>query len=186
MFRERLKLIREKENLTQLEIAKKLNISVSTYNAYETGKQYPKIDVLKSFCEAFNVSSDWLLGLKKQSAESDSLLTKSDVLKLLFKLEDSEIPVRSFPLYYAGGVRQQLVSFISDDLDNYFIEKLNTYRTLKETINKGELSEDVLESWVDNLLKDETEIDYFLEEALADDVISYLDDYECDITGMLA
>lgn len=62
MLYERLKEIRERAGLSQIEIAKTLGISTTTYNAYENGRQLPRTDTIISICEEFNVSADWLLG----------------------------------------------------------------------------------------------------------------------------
>ncbi len=65
IFGIRLKECREKLGLSQSEVATLINIANSSYSAYETGKQNPKINVLSRICKELDVSSDWLLGLKE-------------------------------------------------------------------------------------------------------------------------
>ena len=63
-FAERLKELRIEKGLTQIELAKQLNLDKSTIAKYETYKIEPSITMLKQFCKFFNVSADYLLGLE--------------------------------------------------------------------------------------------------------------------------
>lgn len=60
---ERIKEIRETNNLTQAEIANKLGISVSGYRKIEYGERDPNIDLIRDLSNMFNISSDYILGL---------------------------------------------------------------------------------------------------------------------------
>lgn len=61
-FAERLKLLRKELNLTQEELAIKLNRTRSTIAGYETERKQPDYDTLKFIADFFNVSTDYLLG----------------------------------------------------------------------------------------------------------------------------
>ena len=63
LFCERLKEIRKNENLSQKEVANKLEISVSCYAGYEQGYRQPDLALLRKICLLFSISSDYLLGL---------------------------------------------------------------------------------------------------------------------------
>ncbi len=58
----RIKELREEKNISQLELAKKLNLTQQSISLYEKGDREPSIDVLKSIANFFNVSLDYLLG----------------------------------------------------------------------------------------------------------------------------
>ncbi len=66
----RLKIIREKRELTQRALAKELKISKSYYNYFETGERIIPIKRLNDFCNYFNVSFDYVLGLDDKSIVS--------------------------------------------------------------------------------------------------------------------
>lgn len=51
-----IKKLREKNNLTQLELAKKLCVSDKTISKWETGKGYPDISLLEPIAKVFRVS----------------------------------------------------------------------------------------------------------------------------------
>ena len=61
-FGEILKKIREDNNLTQEELAKKVNTSRSNIANYENNKNKPSVEVLEKLSLLFNVSIDYLLG----------------------------------------------------------------------------------------------------------------------------
>ncbi|MCL2176938.1 MAG: helix-turn-helix domain-containing protein [Firmicutes bacterium] len=65
IFRERLKAIREKNNLTQKQLAKALGIKTSEIEMYESGKREPRIFRLIQLCDYFGVTTDYLAGTKK-------------------------------------------------------------------------------------------------------------------------
>ena len=61
----RLKEIRQKQNLTQRQIAQKLKISKSYYNYFETGERIIPVTRLNEYCNKFNVSFDYVLGFQE-------------------------------------------------------------------------------------------------------------------------
>lgn len=63
-FAERLRLVLKVNNLTQVELAKKINMSQGVVNNYCTGKREPTLDGLIAISKALNESVDYLLGLE--------------------------------------------------------------------------------------------------------------------------
>ena len=61
-FNERLKRIRKVRGLTQKQLAKKANISVSLITYYETQNGTPSLVNLENLCKALSVSATDLLG----------------------------------------------------------------------------------------------------------------------------
>ncbi len=62
MFSSRLKYLREKKDLSQLELGKILNLTQQTINNYENGKREPNQEILQKIADYFKVSVDYLLG----------------------------------------------------------------------------------------------------------------------------
>lgn len=58
----RIKKLREKNNLNQLELSKILNISNTTLSQYEAGNRTPNDEIKEKVADYFNVSVDYLLG----------------------------------------------------------------------------------------------------------------------------
>lgn len=63
-FAERLRLVLKVNNITQVELAKRINMSQGIVNNYCTGKREPTLDGLILISKALNESVDYLLGLE--------------------------------------------------------------------------------------------------------------------------
>ena len=59
-----IKQLRQKMGLTQVELAKELNISQGSLSSYETGRNAIDNDMLVRFARYFGVTVDELLGVK--------------------------------------------------------------------------------------------------------------------------
>ena len=57
----RLKELRKQKKLTQAELAKKLNVAVSTYSGYELETSEPSIQILKTLSQIYNVPIDYIV-----------------------------------------------------------------------------------------------------------------------------
>ena len=56
------KKIRIKRNITQVDLAKQIDVKQETISAYESGKAYPSADALVKIADYLNTSTDYLLG----------------------------------------------------------------------------------------------------------------------------
>lgn len=57
-----LKLLRQKKNLTQIEVANQLGITQTAYSRYESGARQPDIETLKRLASFYEVTVDQILG----------------------------------------------------------------------------------------------------------------------------
>lgn len=57
----KLRLLRERDNLSREQLAKELSISYSTLSKYETNERQPDLTTLKNIANYFKVSIDYLL-----------------------------------------------------------------------------------------------------------------------------
>lgn len=65
MFSENLISLRKLKNISQKELAEKLNVSRQTISKWETGESLPNIEKTKILAELFNVSIDDLVNFEK-------------------------------------------------------------------------------------------------------------------------
>lgn len=81
----RLRELRNKSNLTQNEIATKLNVSGQTILNWENGIYEPKINQLIQLADLFNVTVDYLIERKTTTNKVD------DICKELEKIDKDEL-----------------------------------------------------------------------------------------------
>ncbi len=62
---QKIKELRKEKGLTQIQLAEKLNVNKSTIAKYETDKIEPSLLLLKQIAIFFDVSADYLLGIKE-------------------------------------------------------------------------------------------------------------------------
>lgn len=79
MFSEKLKQLREKNNMTQDDLAKLLHVSRSTIAGYETKGKNPDYEKLRWLCNYFNVTSDFFLDITPNNkSETTKIITLPD------------------------------------------------------------------------------------------------------------
>ncbi len=73
----RIKRLREKKNLNQLEFSKILNISNTTLSQYEAGNRTPSDEIKEKVADYFDVSVDYLLG-RTEKCNSEAKGSKNE------------------------------------------------------------------------------------------------------------
>lgn len=68
-FGARIKIMRGLLNLTQADLADKLEVTPAAVVAYEKGKREPNFKNLLTLSQALNVTTDWLLGAPPPKSE---------------------------------------------------------------------------------------------------------------------
>lgn len=82
MVAERIKSLREQNGMTQAALARKLNVTRSSVNAWEMGIAVPSTAILIEIAQLFHVSTDFLLGLQDTATLDVSELNDSEILLL--------------------------------------------------------------------------------------------------------
>lgn len=68
MYSQRIKYLRERKGLKQLDIARLLQTTQQQYSRYENGTEMP-YELLKRLALFYNVSIDYILGLSDEKKE---------------------------------------------------------------------------------------------------------------------
>lgn len=79
MIADRIKALREQQNMTQSSLAKQLGITRSSVNAWEMGISVPSTQYIVELAHIFHVSTDYLLGVNTTSTINVSGLSDKDV-----------------------------------------------------------------------------------------------------------
>ena len=69
MVAEKIKALRESNNMTQNDVAKRLGITRSSVNAWEMGISVPSTMYIVELAQLFSVSTDYLLGLDHKAVQ---------------------------------------------------------------------------------------------------------------------
>lgn len=85
MIAERIKTIREKNNMTQSDLAKRLGITRSSVNAWEQGISVPSTQYIIELARLFKVSTDYLLDVDSSAPLNTSGLSDQDIY-ILYEL----------------------------------------------------------------------------------------------------
>lgn len=85
MIADRIKELRQQVGLTQSDLAKKLNITRSSVNAWEMGISVPSTQYVVELAAIFHVSTDYLLGSATDRVINIASLTEEQS-KILFAL----------------------------------------------------------------------------------------------------
>lgn len=75
----KLSSMREKRNLTQMQVAKQIGVSKSMISSYEVGSRKPSLEKLSKLADTFSVSTDYLLGREATPGIDVSKLTDSQI-----------------------------------------------------------------------------------------------------------
>ena len=137
-FGNRIKALRRKMNLTQEELAERLNVSYQTISKWETNASLPDITMFPILANFFGVTTDELLGvdLAKKHAKIDEIIAEYDRLSNLGKEKEKfDFICRAYRAYPNDErILQKYIWMLY--YDPYFWEK---HWDLKE---KGQLTPD--------------------------------------------
>jgi transcriptional regulator with XRE-family HTH domain len=78
MVSDKIKFLRDKNNMTQTDLAKKLNLTRSSVNSWEQGLNVPSTPLIVELARLFQVSTDYLLGVDNTSSLDTSGLSEAD------------------------------------------------------------------------------------------------------------
>lgn len=72
-YYEKIRALREDNDLSQEELSKIFNISQQTLSQYETNRRSLPIEMLIKYVEFFNVSADYILGIDKTKKSKNNI-----------------------------------------------------------------------------------------------------------------
>lgn len=129
VFGGKMLYLRQKNNLTQEDLADKLEVSRQTVSKWESGATYPEIEKLVQISELYGVSIDFLLKDAKTSKDIEEERLERVVLRFLGSAQDME------------DISEQLIDIMKDGVideqERIEMERINgELDTIIENINK--------------------------------------------------
>lgn len=79
MVADKIKCLREQNEMTQAALAKRLGITRSSVNAWEMGISVPSTQYIVELAGIFDVSTDYLLGVESTASVRVNGLTERDI-----------------------------------------------------------------------------------------------------------
>ena len=83
MIADKIKLLREKQGITQAELARRLGVTRSGVNAWEMGISVPSTQYIVELAQFFGVSADYLLGLESTTTVSVEGLSDREIASII-------------------------------------------------------------------------------------------------------
>ena len=88
-FKERMRMLRESNNLTQDALSSLIDVPAASLSRYEAGKSVPNAIVIYKYCCYFKVSADYFLGISDNRKTVDDFVKDSEEITLKVKTFDS-------------------------------------------------------------------------------------------------
>ena len=101
-FHEKLKYLREHQELSQKDLCNRLGLPASTYNRYESGETQPNLIILKLIANFFDVTVDYLL--------DNQVFTDNELVDLKNFLENGNYTV--YGKFPSDRERQKLLAML--------------------------------------------------------------------------
>lgn len=142
----KLKELREKNKLTQAELAKKLYITPQAISKWENNKSYPDLPTIIELSYLYKVSTDEILGLSKVSFLNQLFSKKKGRFHMLQKIVKTTLPdMYRFSLTNEFNIKKY------PELQNLGLWKQIDSKTIDLIINKRSITDDFTE--ITNLFK---------------------------------
>lgn len=106
MIKDKLKELRKKNNLTQVEFAKIFNIANGTVGNWESGIRQPDHEMLSKIADFYGVSVDFILERETLESESKQRSEKEELMMQLFRSAPEEMQ-ESFLLAFELALKGQ-------------------------------------------------------------------------------
>lgn len=103
LFHEKLKYLREQQELSQKELCSRLGLPTSTYCRYESGETQPTLTTLKLIANFFDVTVDYLL--------DNQIFTENELVDLQSFLENGNYTI--FGKFPTHKDRQKLAAMLN-------------------------------------------------------------------------
>lgn len=83
MISEKIKQLREQAGLSQAQLAKKLDVTRSSVNAWEMGLSTPTTQYIVALTKLFHVSADYILGIECEQSISLQGYSEEEIALIL-------------------------------------------------------------------------------------------------------
>jgi transcriptional regulator with XRE-family HTH domain len=162
----RLKWLRERERLSQKEVATKIGMTVSGYQKIEYGERDPKLDVLIKLAELYGESTDFLLGVNDKDRVLNELSKEIIAAKAILEKMKREESINLFKEFFKTNVDEMKSQY--KHLNNKISNKIP-----RDIINSFEYRKIYLDN-LDEYIKYELLFEYGLHKSYTEKLFDYI------------
>ena len=154
LFAKRLREARKRANLTQPELAARINLSSQSISGYENGK-LPTLENAYILASELHVSIDELCGLPEHRAAE--IKTEREAIETLYKLQR----YLDASLTTSGLLFEQAEH--GNALENHpdILEFINDFDTMNKLLANGTINQGTFNTWYNGALNKASSTDYF-------------------------
>ena len=184
--KERLRSLREEQNLSQEKLAAELGVTRMTIAGYELGKRPPDSTFISKACEFFNCTPDYIFGISPFKNNEhytewiSSLNTLESGLNMLPEKHKNELISAMNWLLQDNYAVNQLTSdknYMIDKFINIIIEFTDLFRTFSDTVNTSNIETGIRENDIFKFYKKM--------EVCKKEIINIIDKSSSDLFGFL-
>ena len=88
VLNENIRMLRQARNLSQVDLAKALNVTKQSVSNWENDNIQPSIDMLTRLADFFSVSTDYLLGLDQKKYVEVTGLSETEIAHISAIIND--------------------------------------------------------------------------------------------------
>lgn len=184
--KERLRSLREEQNLSQEKLAAELGVTRMTIAGYELGKRPPDSTFISKACEFFNCTPDYIFGISpfKNNEHYTEWISSSNTLEsglnMLPEKHKNELISAMNWLLQDNYAVNQLTSdknYMIDKFINIIIEFTDLFRTFSDTVNNSNIETGIRENDIFKFYKKM--------EVCKKEIINIIDKSSSDLFGFL-
>lgn len=147
IFLEHIKELRNNMKMNQADFSRLIGTNQSTLSAYENGDRFPPYETLITIATKCSVSLDWLCGLSEKKQSDESIVTYSDLIKILLKLNDINTVSINFKLQPYSNDFNSYKTLLCEIDDKHIIEFYNEWKELLSIRTKSPSGEKLYDLW---------------------------------------
>lgn len=154
-FPDRLRELRGIFNITQKDMAERLDLTASMLSAYETGVRNPSIEILLKIAKIYNISLDWLLGLNNENmTRNNDINNYADIFNFFLNLEQKNFCITNF------SIEEDILGFSDGDIylsldiySSFLAGTVEEWRKMLDLKNNGTITEELFTLWLNNKMR---------------------------------
>ncbi len=146
---QKMKALRQNANISQKDMAAKLELSVPSYSNYENGYSEPPMEIIESFCEIIGITIDSFFGFNTPTKPNSQISTYADLLLVLNKMKSKEIPI---DIHVGVNKETQTLTSTLTIESPQVASLLNGWKDLDDKLSRDVIDSDEYNIWFEDLL----------------------------------